>query len=81
MGIVLLAAMAAILAPICSASASPYYANYKWHLERRTPVRFANYKWHLERRTPVRFPICHTVREPIALRHGYLIYLPHEICR
>jgi hypothetical protein len=66
MGIVLLVAMAAILAPICSASASPYYAGYKWRLDKRTPVRF---------------PICHTVREPIALRHGYLIYLPHEICR
>jgi hypothetical protein len=66
MGIVLLVATAAILAPISSAFASHHYANYKWHLEKPTPVRF---------------PVCHTVKEPIALRHGYLIYLPHEICR
>lgn len=26
-------------------------------------------------------PICHTYTEPIALRHGQLIYLPHEVCQ
>jgi hypothetical protein len=37
--------------------------------------------WSLEKRpSGWYFPVCHTVREPIALRHGYLIYLPHEIC-
>jgi hypothetical protein len=25
--------------------------------------------------------ICHTVREPIAIRHGYVIYLTREVCR
>jgi hypothetical protein len=26
-------------------------------------------------------PICYTYKEPIGLRHGYMIYLPHEVCR
>jgi hypothetical protein len=37
-------------------------------------------KWCVSKRPHVRFSVCHTVREPIALRHGYLIYLPNEIC-
>jgi len=38
-------------------------------------------KWCVSKLPHVRFPVCHTVREPIGLRHGYMIYLPHEICR
>jgi hypothetical protein len=26
-------------------------------------------------------PICYTYKEPIGLRHGYMIYLPHQVCR
>jgi len=26
-------------------------------------------------------PVCHTYKEPIGLRHGYMIHLPHEVCQ
>jgi len=65
MRVVLLVAMAAILAAVSPASASRNHIVCKWCVSKRTYVRF---------------PVCHTEREPIALRHRYLIYLPHEVC-
>jgi hypothetical protein len=38
-------------------------------------------KWCRSERPNYRIPICQTVREPIALRHGYVIYLTREVCR
>jgi hypothetical protein len=66
MRIVLFAATAAILATV-----SPAFAS-RDHIVCKSCV---------SKLPHVRFPICHTVREPIGLRHGYMIYLPHEICR
>jgi hypothetical protein len=57
-------AAAAILAVVSPALASHY----------------GDCKWCVSKRAYVRSPVCRTVKEPIALRHGYLIYLPHEIC-
>jgi hypothetical protein len=37
-------------------------------------------KWCRSERPNYRIPICRTVREPIAIRHGYVIYLTREFC-
>jgi hypothetical protein len=36
--------------------------------------------WCRSERPNYRISICQTVREPIAIRHGYVIYLTREVC-